>query len=501
MRFTPHKYQKTAIDFLLAHREAGLFIDPGLGKTSIALTAFAALLKCPALRKNVAFGPALVVAPLRVTQNVWTQNEGGEISKWDEFKDLQVVLLHGSHKDAALDERAHLYVINYDGLPWLLSRTRTSTGAWMPAPIERLFTKGLKTLILDELSKVKTYNTKRFKLLKPFLPRFTRRWGLTGSPAANGLLDLFGECYCLDLGKALGQYITHFRMQYFTPGGFKGYDWQPMPGAHERIYRQLEGLALSMRAVDHLKGLPELVEDNLWCDIPDKSRKLYDDLEDDLIGELNGETITALTAAVVSGKLRQIASGGIYVHKPGTAHSTSDGTISVASGVRDSRLVHHAKTEALADLIYELQGQPLLVGYEFQHDLERIREKLGNGLPVINGDTKPAQCAEILKRWNEGKIPVLVGHPQSMGHGLNMQYGICAHVCFYTTPWDYDSYSQFIARVWRQGNKAESVIVSRLIARKTIDEVVARTVGNKAREQVNLMEALKAFAKGRKSHV
>jgi len=481
MLFEPWEYQRVAIHFLLNHQNAFLALDPGLGKSAIALTAFVAL------KKAGKTGPMLVVGPLRPCQRVWCADEAGEIGKWDQFKDLRVVLLHGKHKDARLREQADIYVVNYEGLPWLLSQQRMSTGRIIPAPIETLLTNGVSTLVLDELSKMKNWASKRFKKMKPFLPRFKRRWGLTGSPAANGLLDLFGECYCLDLGKALGQYVTHYRMTYFLPGGFRGYEWTPQPNAQTRIYDRLKDLALSMRAVDHLKGLPELVEENLWCDIDDEARKLYDDLEDDMIGELRGEPITALSAAVVSGKLRQIASGGIYVTPPVTKLGDKP--------VRETKLVHHAKTDALCDLVDELQGQPLLVGYEFQHDLARIREKLGPAIPVINGDTNARQCEEILRAWNTGKMPVLVGHPQSMGHGLNMQYGVCAHVCFYTTPWDFDLYSQFIARVWRQGNKASSVIVSRLLARKTIDEVVARTIGAKFKTQDELFQALKAFIK------
>jgi len=448
MKFTPHAYQQTATRFLIQHPEAALLLDMGLGKTACTLLAFLMLQRKGAAHK------ALVIAPLRVAELVWRQ----EAAKWDQFSALRVAVLHGDGKDD-WQKDADIYVINHDGLPWLCGRinpkkTRTR--------LDALIDRGVDTLVLDELSKFKHTKTGRFETLKPYLPKFSRRWGLTGSPAPNGLLDLFGQCYALDLGQRLGRYITHYRYQYFIPCGLQGREWRPQPGASERIFDKIKDLALSMKAADHLQGLPELVEQNMWVDLPAKARAFYDELEREMIAELDGEKVTVNSAAALSGKCRQAASGGVYVLR-------KDGLpVTVGSCVRESLHVHDAKTEALMEMIDELQEQPLLVAYEFQHDVERIlavRPKT----PVIGGGTTSKQAAALVEQWNRGELPVLLGHPASMGHGLNLQGAGCGHVCWYTMTWDLELYQQLIARVWRQGAKAERVVVHRILTRDTVD--------------------------------
>ena len=337
MKLVPHPYQLVACRFLVKRPEAALFLDVGLGKTSVTLLAYTALRKAKAASKM------LIIAPLRVCSLVWP----AEVAKWEQFQNLRVAVLHGNEKEDHLEEDADIYVVNHDGLAWLTGRI---SPAKTKTRLDALLERGVDTLVLDELSKFKHSNTQRFKTLRKYLPRFTRRWGLTGSPAANGLLDLFGQCYVLDLGKALGQYITHYRYTYFMSTGYGGYTWVPQPDADKRIYAKIADLALSMKATDHLEGLPTLVEQDVWVDLPEKARAFYDELEREMIAEMDGARVTVQSAAALSGKCRQAASGGVYVLRRtnvlGTEVSVDD-----FKSVRETVHVHDAKTEALVDMV------------------------------------------------------------------------------------------------------------------------------------------------------
>lgn len=461
--WVPHAYQLEAAKWLVGRRHAALFMDPGLGKTSVTLKALQTLRRVGKLEK------ALVIAPLRVAQLVWARVEGSEVERWADFKDLRVELLHGPAKATALARDADLYVINFDGLPWLIAENR----------LRELLRRGVNCLVVDELSKLKHTKSKRFKLLKPWLEKFTWRWGLTGSPAANGLLDLFGQLFVVDGGKALGRYITHYRNRFFLSTGYGGYTWVPMAGAQQQIEHAIRDVALSFRATDHL-DLPDLVERDIIVELPSSARKIYDALETDFIAQVENHTITACNAAAASGKCRQAANGGLY---------TDD-----ADQQRVRVLVlHNAKTDALQDLVDELQGEPLLVAFEFRHDLGRIRAALGD-VPAIDGTTSQHKGSELVNAWNAGELTLLCGHPQSMAHGLNMQR--CGHhLCWYSLTWDLELYEQFIRRVWRQGNDASRVIVHRLVAAQTIDEVVVKTLRRKHRCQDSLLTELSAYSR------
>jgi len=464
----PHNYQKKGVRFLLEHGAAGLFMDPGLGKTSIVLAAIKILIKEKISKRT------LVIAPLRVCQLVWP----AEARDWTDFHGLKVVVLHGKDKDSALREPADIYVINPDGLPWLLAEKR----------FEYL---KIDTLVVDESSKFKHTNTKRFKLLKPYLGKFQRRWILTGSPMPNGYMDLFGQMYILDLGRSLGQYISHFRFNYFTPTGYGGYTWVLKPESAEAIQARIAPLTLRMEDSDYLE-LPEIVPDVIRVNLPDSARKVYDELEDDMLSVLEGEKIvTALSAAAASIKCRQVANGGIYYQDiPEEGQPPNK---------RETVQLHDAKTDALVDLIDELQGAQLAIAYEFDHDLARIIKVLPNGsYAVIGGGTKEKDLIKTEADWNSGKLQYLVAHRAAMAHGLNLQKSHCKHICEYALTWDQELWDQFIKRFRRQGNKSSHVFVHSIVVRNTVDEAMLRAVKRKTKEQSGLLTALKDYARSRR---
>ena len=482
--WTPHAYQKKAVKFLLEHAASALFLDPGLGKTSITLAAIKLLKQKKVLDK------VLLIAQLRVCYSVWPK----EVEKWNDFEHLKVVVLHGPNKEALLKEDADVYVINPEGLDWLLQVKKTKvvspkTGkvtTKVDVDLRRWKTFGFDTLVIDELSKFKHTSTNRFKSLKLVLNTFRRRWGLTGSPASNGLMDLFGQCYILDQGRTLGHYITHYRMKYFNPS-HDGFSWVLREGADEEIYERLAPLALRMAADDYL-DMPTLIENNIRVDLPGDVLQVYSQLEDDLIAKLGDGVVVASNAAAASMKCRQVVNGGIYLDPD------IEKLVKAPKSKREWLNLHTEKVDALADLIEELQGSPLLVAYDFEHDLDRLRERLGQDVPYIGGGVSAKRSAELEKAWNAGELPVLLGHPQAMAHGLNLQE-VGHHVCWHSLTWDFELYDQFIRRVLRQGNKSKKVFVHHIIAKGTIDEVVLSALKSKRKGQNALFDALKKLRK------
>lgn len=477
--WTPHAYQKKAVKFLLEHAASALFLEPGLGKTSITLAAIK-LLKQKKLLDKV-----LLIAPLRVCYSVWPK----EVTKWTDFGGLTVAVLHGPLKEQALKSEADIYVINPEGLDWLLQAKKSKTPQGktkVEVDLRRFKTLGFDTLVVDELSKFKHTNTNRFKGLKLVLNAFQRRWGLTGSPASNGLLDLFGQCYILDQGRSLGPYISHYRMKYFMPSR-DGFSWTIREGAEDEIYERVAPLALRMAAVDYL-DMPMLIENNIRVDLPDNVMAMYTTLEDDLIAKIDSKVVVASTAGAAAIKCRQLANGGIYIDQDVQA------LIKLPKSQREWVNVHTEKVDALADLIDELQGSPLLVAYDFAHDLDRLQEKLGKDIPYIGGGVSAKRSAELEQLWNAGKLPVLLGHPQAMAHGLNLQE-MGHHVCWHSLTYDYELYDQFIRRVLRQGNKSKKVFVHHIMARGTIDEAVLGALKSKRKGQNALFDALKKLRK------
>lgn len=466
-KWKPRPYMKKAVKFLLEHAAAGLFLDPGLGKTAITLAAI------KFLKEQGVLDRVLVIAPLRPCYSVWP----AEIKKWKDFRQLTYEILHGPKKDEALEREADIYIINPEGLPWLLGTKKNGN----QVDVTTFREHGFDTLVVDELSKFKSTRTSRFKMIKKILGLFARRWGLTGSPASNGLMDLFGQCYVLDEGRSLGKYITRYRMDYFYQ--VDQYLWVPQPGAEEQIYERLAPLVLRMSADDYLE-LPRLLENNIRVEIPDKAMKIYSKLEDDLIAQVENHTVVATNAASASTKCRQVASGGIYVDPE------IEELIKIPKGKRKWVDLHTAKVDALAELVDELQGSPLLVAYDFKHDLERIRERLGRDVPYIGGGVSTKKSTQLEREWNMGMIPVLLAHPASVAHGLNLQES-GRHVCWHSLTWDYELYDQFIRRVYRQGNKSSNVTVHHILARDTIDEAILGALRGKKKGQDALFDALR----------
>ncbi len=472
--WTPHKYQERALKFLLERLNAALFLDPGLGKTSIVLAAVR-ILKNRGLHEGT-----LVVAPRRPAVMVWRQ----EAAAWAEFADLDVTLIHGpeARRVELLQTPHDVYVTTYETFLWLIR------SGWLKK-LRRA--RLIRNVVFDELSKMKNTQTVRFKTIKKDLAKFDRRWGLTGSPAANGLMDLFGECFALDLGRSLGKFITHYRVQYFDAYGDEQHpSWAPRPGAEEAIYARIANLALRIDGEEHLQ-LPKLITNRIAIELPPDVREKYEEFEQEFVVQLESETFTADTAAALSMKCRQLASGALYEDR------VDPETGIPRAGKRRYTILHDEKLEALEELIDELQGQQLLVAYYFGHDLERINKHFGP-LPSIGGGTTDKRALELQDAWNAGDVRVLLGHPSSIGHGLNMQKSSAHHLAIFSPTWSFEEYDQFIRRLRRQGNKSAHVMLHQLAARDTVDDALYIAMKRKGSVQQRLHDALRDYRHTRK---
>lgn len=481
----PHSGQKKAVKFLLEHAAAALLADPGVGKTSSVYAAF------KMLKKRKLANKMLVIAPLKPAYLVWPP----EKDKWTDFEHLRVEVLHGPKKDEALHRDADVYVINPDGLDWLLNVqwVVNRRGKKQAVVDVRAFKEyGFDTLVIDELTQFKHHGSGRYKTLRTVLDTFGRRWGLTGTPAPNGLIDLFGQCFVLDMGRSFGPYITHFRQEYFLPG-YDGFSWVLKKDAEQRIYDRIRPLALRLAAEDYV-DMPMLIENVTKFVLPPAAMKVYKDLENAMFAELDGREIVAANAAAASMKLRQVVNGGVYL---------DDSMKMILSkqikrtGEREWAKLHDEKTDLLEGLVEELQGTPVLVAYDFKHDLARLQARFGKDVPNIGGGTAPARATELEAAWNRGELPILLGHPASMGHGLNLQFA-GNHVAWYGLTWNRELYDQLNGRVARQGSIHKRVFIHHFLAQDTIDETVFWALCNKAKVQNALLLALKELRRIRK---
>ena len=451
MKYEPHEYQISAIERMLEKPALGLLMDPGLGKTSCTLSAFS-LLKEAGIVSNM-----LVICPLRPMYETWPK----EIKKWDDFHNLKFVFLHGKNKN--LDEKYisknDIFLINPEGLKWL-----STFDKW---PFDML--------VVDESTKFKNNRSKRFQMLKLRLGQFKRRYILTGTPAPNGLIDLWPQIYILDGGEALGKYVTHYKRKYFYPlisNGRIVYKWGLAAGSEEVISQKIKPITIRLDQADYLK-LPKLVFKDYYIDLPPKAMKIYKEMEKHFIIELEKiKIVTAVNAAAMSMKIRQIANGGIYTNSK-----------------KEWENIHFEKAKLAAEIVDELAGQRVLISYDFKHDRERLMKELKEFDPrYIGGGVSATAAKKRLEDWNGGKYPVLLGHPASVSHGLNLQAG--NHIILHSLTWNLEDYDQFIKRLWRQGQD-KPVFVYRIIARNTIDEVIIKALAGKSHTQQSLLDKLK----------
>jgi hypothetical protein len=380
-----------------------------------------------------------------------------EIRKWAEFSGLTYAILHADVKAYNLTADADIYLINPEGILWLFDPRNSHRPQF-------------DVLCVDESTRFKDSQTRRFKLLKPFLPTFKRRWILTGTPSPNGAMDLFSQTYIMDLGRALGRFITHFRAQFFDQNPHVAYSWTLKPDGFVRITESIAPLVLQLSAEDNLK-MPALSFINLQVTLPPDAMKIYREMEDDFIISLEENTIAAANAAVAGGKCRQIANGALYTDQEHNWFS-----------------VHDEKLDKLESFIEEMSGKPVIILYEFKHDVQRILDRI-RGVEHLRSGLSGTKMDDIIDRFNAGKIPVLLGHPATMGHGLNLQ-GSCHTVLWFGVTWNLEHYDQAIARVYRQGQKSERVTVYHIVAKGTLDERVLETLQTKDRDQRKLLAAI-----------
>ena len=450
MKFIPHNYQKYAIEFILNHPVAAVLLDMGLGKTVIALTAIHSL-----LFDSFEVSKVLVVAPLRVARDTWPN----EVKKWEHLKDLRVSVAVGDAKKRkiALMRKADIYVINREMVKWLVEESGVPFDYDM--------------VVIDELSSFKNPQSLRFKALMKVRSKVRRVVGLTGTPASNGLMDLFAEYKLLDMGQRLGRYITRYRLSYFQPDKTNGaivYSYKPLPFAEEEIFKKIGDITISMKSGDFLQ-MPEKIMTEYEVEMNEKEKQEYKHLKDHLVLSVGDQEITAANAASLCGKLSQMANGAVY---------TDD---------RNVQIFHERKLDALEDMIEAANGKPVMIAYWFQHDFDRIK----NRLQEMGVEFEKIDSEDSIKRWNEGRLPVALIHPASAGHGLNLQSGGSTIIWFGLT-WSLELYQQTNGRLWRQGQKDKTVVIQHIITKGTIDERILSALKHKDCTQEEMIAAVKA---------
>lgn len=454
MKFIPHDYQKTAIEFIKKNKVAGLLLDMGLGKTVSTLTAANDL-----MYDEFEIGPVLVIAPKLVAETTWPD----EVKQWEHLSHLRVSVISGNpqQRERAYDQQADIYTVSRDNVVWLVDLMRKRK--------EQKF----DFLVIDESSSFKNHRSRRFRALKKIHKTFKRVVILTGTPAPNGLIDLWSQYYLLDSGERLGRTIGDYRRNHFKPGMSRGhvvYEWNIQDlAAEEAIHERISDITLSMKSKDFLT-LPERVDNIIELNLTSKERKVYEELEREYILEVEGETVVADGGASLASKLLQLANGAIYVEPE------------LEDEERTQVTIHDHKLDALNRIVDDAQGQPILVFYSFQSDAERIKKRFPKAEKVGDKDN-------VVKRWNDGEISMLLAHPASAGHGLNLQRG--GHIAvWYGLTWSLELYEQANARLHRQGQD-KTVVVHHLTISDTIEQKVMTSLQSKATVQDGLLQAIK----------
>lgn len=447
MEFIPHSYQAYSINKIINNKKYGLFLEMGTGKTVSTLTAIEKL-KYDYLEVD----KVLVIAPKRVAEDTWAQ----EIDKWSHLSNLTISLVLGTPKQRteALAKDADIYVTNKENTKWICEKFRKD---W---PFDML--------VIDELSTFKNSDSQRFKILKKQMPLVDRFVGLTGTPAPNNLIDIWSQIYLIDGGERLGKYKTHFKQAYFYPThqvSENVYNWALRNGADDAIYNKISDITVSIKSEDYLE-MPERIDNAQEVKLSKKERAVYDQLKADMVIEDEADAnkdIEALTSATLTQKLLQLSNGAVY---------TLDGTY---------KTIHDKKLERLDEIIEEAQGKPILLFYSFKHDKERILERY-DFAEELKGD--------YMERWNNGDIKLLIAHPASAGHGINLQYGGSIAVWFGLT-WNLEHYEQANARLFRQG-QTETTVIHHIMTENSVDQDVYKGLQNKQLGQNALMQAVKA---------
>ena len=433
-----HEYQKYGVDFIINNPISALMLECGLGKTITTLTAVSDL-----MYDYFEISKVLIIAPLRVGLSVWKQ----ECDKWEQLKYLRCSIAIGSadEREKALKADADIYIINRENVEWLVNSGHID----------------FDMVVIDELSS--------FKALRKVRPKFDRIVGLTGTPAPNGLIDLWAEINLLDMGERLGRYITGFRDEYFKPDKRNGaivYSYKPLVNAEKRIYEKISDICISMKATDYIK-MPERIDNIYEVEMNDKEMKLYRKLEKEMFLPFADGDIDAVNAASLSNKLLQLANGAVYDEN------------------QNVKKIHNRKLEALEDLIEASNGKSILVYYGYKHDKDRIAEKF---------NIREIKTERDICDWNNGKIQIALAHPASCGHGLNLQKGGSTIIWFGLT-WSLELYQQANARLYRQGQN-NTVVVHHIVTKGTVDEDVMTALNDKDMGQASLMEAIKARMEG-----
>ena len=449
MKFKPHNYQQFAIDFISNNPIAAILLDMGMGKTAITLMAIQYL-----MYETFEVSKVLVICPLRVTRT-WRD----EIGKWEQLHGLQYSVVTGTatQRKKALAADADIYIINRENVPWLVDK------GGVPFSFDMV--------VIDELSSFKNHQTARHKALMKVRSQIQRIVGLTGTPASQGLMDLFAEFKVLDMGQRLGRFIGQYRLNYFRPDKVNGnivYSYKLLPGAEEKIYEKIQDITISMKAVDFL-DMPELISNEYPVYLDEAEMDKYESLKKDLILSTPEHEVTAANAASLVNKLSQMANGAVY--------TDDENTITF----------HDKKLDALEDIIESANGKPILVAYWFKHDYQRIVARLNQiGVRYMKIDSD-----ESITKWNNREIPVALIHPASAGHGLNLQQGGNTMVWFGIT-WSLELYQQCVCRLYRQGQTEGTVTIIHLISQGTIDEKIMKALSEKDNTQASLIDAVKA---------
>lgn len=456
MKLVLHDFQEVTKDFIIRTPHAAVILDMGMGKTATTLSAINEL-----MFDRYEVHKVLVIAPLRVANTVWSD----EIEQWAELSHLRYSKIVGSPKQRkkALEKDADIYIVNRENLPWLVEQC-SPYFKW-------------DMVVIDELSSFKSWQSKRFKAFMTMRPYMKRVVGLTGTPSSNGLMDLFAEFKVIDGGERLGRFIGEYRSRYFREGRRNGnvvYEYIPMDYAECQIYDKIDDITISMKAMDYLE-MPELISTKRVVKMTDKEKERYGQFKKEyVLSELEGVEVTAANAASLSNKLVQMSNGAVY------------------SDDHDVVKIHDQKLDALEDIIEAANGEPVLIAYWFKHDLSRIQERLEKlklkGTVLKNEDA--------IREWNKRNIKVGLLHPASAGHGLNLQKG-GHHLVWFGLTWSLELYQQTNARLWRQGQQAETVVIQHIVTEDTIDEEILKALENKDTQQSRLIAAVKAEIGGR----